>query len=134
MSQIEICSRHVGEVSGVTFEDRGGIGYALVDEVKAAKFLKIPNDYWKPGQRNISPDAVSIALANDPEAAKAAAALLNGGKSESKEEAPAKNVAQTIELIKLCNTVEEVDAIIAGDERTGVLTYASKRKAQITNQ
>lgn len=132
MSKVEICSTLTGKITvtakgiseTVIFADKGGIGFAEVTHDQAEQFLKLPTQYWKPGQRNIV-DAVKTALNSDPEAKKAAADLLGG------KEPDFKNVAQMTELIKLANTIEEVDQLVGDDQRSGVLTAASKRKAQI---
>lgn len=146
MSKIAICSIIIGavgvttrqgEVTKVVFEDKGGIGYAEVSHEQAEQLLKIKGEYWKPGERNIN-DAVQTALNADPAAQKAAADLLNGNGADDKkdndggEEKTFKNVAQMVELIKLAATIEEVEELVAGDERTGVQTAAAKRKEQLT--
>lgn len=137
MSQVEICSTFIGKVSVTTkqgvsetinFDDKGGIGFAKVSHEQAEQFLKIKGEYWKPGQRNIV-DSVQTALNADPEAQKAANELL-AGKTDTAD----KNVAQMVELIKLAETAEEVDALVGEDTRAGVATAAAKRKAQLEKE
>lgn len=132
---VELCSTIIGKVKAtikgepqtIVFEDKGGIGFAVVSDDAAEKLLQIPG-YWKPGQRNISTeDAVKTALENDPEAASAAEALIKGKRHEN-------SVAQVVELIKLSETIEELESIVAGDERSGVMTAASKRRAQLNKE
>lgn len=60
---IEVISIHKGKIAisckgesrTVVFEDKGDVGYAVVDHDEAAVFLKIGRpDYWKPGAKDQS--------------------------------------------------------------------------------
>lgn len=125
---IEIISIHKGQIAITTrgesrtveFEDKGDVGVAMCDNDEAGVFLKIGlPDYWKAGKT--TGDAVKEAIANDPEAASAAAALMAGKKA----------VAEAIEKIKAATTVEEVNAILGDDTRKNVVKAAEERKAEI---
>lgn len=131
MSDIEICSKFKGSINittkageqrTITFEDKGEVGYAKVKEDEAEIFLSIPGEYWKPGANE---DAVAAALANDPEAAAAAAKLF------TKKAEGEKTVKEIVELLAQCETVEAVDELVAGDERKGVIKAAEERKKEL---
>lgn len=55
---IELCSRHIGPVTftigdtpgQVVFEDKHGVGHAMVNEAEAAFFARMGEDYWFPGR------------------------------------------------------------------------------------
>lgn len=82
---IGICAK--GESRTVVFEDKGDVGYAVVDHDEAEVFLKIGlPDYWKPGARTAT-EAVETAVASlDGEAAVAAEDIKQGGRSRKKTE------------------------------------------------
>ena len=126
---IEVASIHIGTINlgtkdgeqrSIDFEDKGGVGFALVDEAEAEILLGGIGrpEYWKPGTTG---DAVADALNNDPEASPAAAALMAGKKA----------VAEAIEKIKAAQTVEEVDALLGDDKRKNVVKAAEDRKAEL---
>lgn len=126
---IEVASIHIGTINlgtkdgeqrSIDFEDKGGVGFALVDEAEAEILLGGIGrpEYWKPGTTG---DAVADALNNDPEASAAAAALMAGKKA----------VAEAIEKIKAAQTVEEVDALLGDDKRKNVVKAAEDRKAEL---
>jgi GDP-D-mannose dehydratase len=132
---IEIISIHKGPIAITTrgesrtveFEAKGDVGIAMCDNDEAGVFLKIGlPDYWKAGAKT---DAVQAALANDPEAAAAAAKLLNGGKEDT--DADKQTVKEIVELLQACNTPEEVDALVEGDPRKGVIKAAEDRKKEL---
>lgn len=146
---IECVSRHIGEINlttrkdeqrTVVFEDKGGVGFAMIDEEEAEILLEGIGrpDYWKPGTTG---DAVADALKNDPVAAAAAAKLLGGGEPETgeveggsdddKEDDTGMTIKQVAELIKACATVAEVDALVAEDKRIGVLKAAAARRKEL---
>jgi len=112
-----------GEQRSVVFEDKGGVGFAMLDEEEAEVLLGGIGrpEFWKPGTTG---DAVADALLNDPVAATAAAKLLAGDKSDGKA-----TVKEIVDLLEACNTSEEVDELVAGDERKGVVKAAEERKA-----
>lgn len=147
---IECVSRHIGEINLTTrkdeqrtvlFEDKGGVGFAMIDEDEAEILLEGIGrpDYWKPGTTG---DAVADALKNDPVAAAAAAKLLGGGSAEAgsgddtdegegEGEGDLATVKQVSEQIKACATTAEVDAIVAEDKRIGVLKAAAARRKEL---
>jgi hypothetical protein len=91
---IEIASIHKGPVAvpvkgesrTITFEDKGDVGYAMVDHDEAAVLLKLSGDFWKPGARTAT-EAVETAVASlDGEAAVAAEDIKQGGRGRKKTE------------------------------------------------
>jgi hypothetical protein len=128
---IEILSIHLGphnlttragDQRTVEFEDKGGVGFALIDEDEAEILLTIgkPN-YWQPGAEVASLEDIINA---DPEA-KAAADKIKSPDAQKK-------VAEVVAEIKALQTVEEVDALMVIDTRPGVLTAAYKRKEELS--
>jgi len=131
---IECCSIHKdtinfttkdGEQRSVVFEDKSGVGFAMLDEDEAEVLLGGIGrpEFWKPGTTG---DAVTDALLNDPVAAAAAAKLLAGEQTDGKH-----TVKEIVELLEACTTAEEVDELVAGDERKGVVKAAEERKQEL---
>lgn len=136
---IECASKHIGEINFTTrkdeqrtvvFEDKDGVGFAMLDEDEAEILLGGIGrpEYWKPGTTG---DAVADAIANDPVAAAAAAALMGGKKQEDADDEGKQPVKEVAELIKACTTIEAVDAIVAEDKRIGVLKAAAARRKEL---
>jgi hypothetical protein len=114
-----------GEQRSVVFEDKGGVGFAMLDEEEAEVLLGGIGrpEFWKPGTTG---DAVTDALLNDPVAAAAASKLLSGEKTDGKA-----TVKEIVELLEACSTPEDIDELVAGDERKGVVKAAEERKAAL---
>ena len=83
-----------GEHRTVVFEDRNGVGFAMIDNDEAEVLLGAigrPN-YWKPGSDSVdAAAAVDAAIAADPQAQAAAGALLGA----APESAPAESAPET---------------------------------------
>ena len=74
-----------GEQRTVVFEDKGGIGFAMIDNDEAEVLLGAIGapEYWKPGTTQVDAAAtVNDAVNADPEAQAAAEALLGRGKKK----------------------------------------------------
>lgn len=135
---IECASIHIGEINlttkndeqrTVVFENKDGVGIAMLDEDEAAVLLGGIGrpDYWKPGTTG---DAVADALANDPIAAAAAAKLLSGEAADD-EAAGRLTLKDLYELIAAAETAEEVDKLVEGDTRKGAIKAADERKKEL---
>ncbi|KAA0888759.1 hypothetical protein [Oryzomonas rubra] len=117
---IEIASIHKGDVNictksneqrTITFEDKGAVGLALVDNDEAEILLEIglPN-YWKPTVNGGS--ASDSSAASDDSTVKVIATVL-------------------IEQINAAETAEAVDVLVGDDTRKTVLAAATARKAAL---
>lgn len=68
---IELCSKHLGRISftvgntpsAIVFENKRGVGHAMVTEEEARFFLGLGKDYWLPGRPR---EAAELAEAPDP--------------------------------------------------------------------
>lgn len=80
-----------GEQRTVVFEEKNGIGFAMIDNDEAEVLLGAigaPN-YWKPGQSSVDAAAVvAAAIEADPEAKAAADELLDAPATEGKKRQP----------------------------------------------
>lgn len=85
--KVSLCTRR-NEQRSIVFEDKNGAFLAMVDEDEAEILLEIGRPtYWKTGTAEMTTEeAVTAAIAADPEAAEAAAAIKTG-KSRSKKAA-----------------------------------------------
>ena len=126
---IEIASIHKGNINltvkgeprKIHFQDKGDVGYAVVDHDEAAVLLKLGlPDFWKPGAKN-QVDA-NINTNNT------GAESHTGDGNDQEARATATSVA---EKIKAATTIEEVDALAADDERATVVNAAAKRRKEL---
>lgn len=82
---INLCTRK-DEQRTIMFEDKGDVGYAMVDEDEAEILLSIPGDFWKPGASTASTESIveSAVAALDGDAAESAQEI-RGRKSRTKK-------------------------------------------------
>lgn len=125
---IEIASIHkctiVTKVKGqgvtVQFKDRGDVGIALVDNDTAGALLSIGlPEYWKP---TVNADAG------------ADTSETTGATTTTPGEAPPAfaNAKAAIAKVKEAATLEELDALLEGEERKSVLDEGAKRSKELT--
>jgi hypothetical protein len=110
-----------GEQRIVTFEEKDGIGVAMVDNEEAEVLLGAIGkpDYWKPGSEDLSLEDIINA---DP-AAKAAADAITGMTGLA--------IANLVKKINKAETAEDVDTLVGTETNPKVLTAASKRKDEL---
>lgn len=97
-----------GEQRTVEFKEKGGIGYAMIDEDEAKVLLGAIGEpeYWKPT-----------------------------GYVIDTEDAGAVTAAELVKQIKAAETVEAVNALLPeGEERKTVLAAAEERKTALAGQ
>lgn len=126
---IEIASIHKGNVNltvkgeprKILFQDKGDVGYAVVDHDEAAVLLKLGlPDFWKPGAKNQADTNINTGSTGAE----------SGTDDDDNKEARA-TATSVAEKIKAAATIEEVDALAADDERATVVNAAAKRRKEL---